>query len=80
MPRESRTHLVWNRPYSGYDGSTTFKWEHQLDPETSSVASAVDAGIAYFVVTEEDIEQVYNSEAARNYNRAAMALKNISGR
>jgi hypothetical protein len=54
MPRFSKVHLTWNRPYSGYNGTKTFEWvyedvPYQIDPQT-----AFDNGIHYFVYTEAD--------------------------
>ncbi|MEL6270210.1 MAG: hypothetical protein AAFR22_10395, partial [Chloroflexota bacterium] len=76
-PRPSRTHLVWNRPYSGYTGSTPFAWEHQLDPATATPSEANAAGIAYVVVTEQDLQQLYNGEAEREFINDLWPLKTI---
>lgn len=63
MSRASSTHLVWNRPYSGYDGQTTFEWAHDDNPQRSSPQAAYDAGLAYFVVTDRDRQTVYTGAA-----------------
>ncbi|MEM6528663.1 MAG: hypothetical protein AAF653_10235, partial [Chloroflexota bacterium] len=76
-PRRSRTHLVWNRPYSGYTGSTTFEWEHQLALADVTPQQAHDAGIAYVVVTEQDMQQIYTAEAQRNFINTLWHLKTI---
>lgn len=76
--RGSSTHLVWNRPYSGYDGATPFAWAHDENPaESGTPQSAHAAGIRYFVVTDADRERIYNSDAMRAYFNALYPLKRL---
>ena len=73
--RESRTHLVWNRPYSGYSGSTSFAWEHDPNPARGTPQDAFDAGVHYFVVTDEDRETVYDTPAMDDFIAQLWPLK-----
>ena len=73
--RESRTHLVWNRPYSGYTGNTSFQWEHDANPASGTPESAFEAGIHYMVVTAEDLDTVYNAPAMDDYLAQLWPLK-----
>lgn len=73
-PRESRTHKIWNRPYSGYDGQTPFVWTHDANPADGTVQDAFDAGIRYLVHTEGD---AYDTPAMRPFLDDLFLLKTI---
>lgn len=77
VARESRAHLVWNRPYSGYDGGTAFDWIHDDNPAQGTPQDAYDAGIAYFVFTERDRQQIYNTDAMDAFIDQLYPLKTI---
>lgn len=78
MARDSRTHLVWNRPYSGYTGTTAFDWVHDDNPQAGTPHSAYEAGISYFVVTERDRRRIYAD--AQDYIADLWPLKTIRAR
>lgn len=77
VARRSRAHLVWNRPYSGYTGQTTFDWVHDDNPAQGTPQDAYDAGIAYFVFTERDRQQIYNTDAMSDFIDQLYPLKTI---
>ena len=54
-PRDSRVHLTWNRPYSGYTGDTPFAWTYDNAPYNREPSDFIADGIHYFAVTEVDL-------------------------
>lgn len=76
-PRESRTHKIWNRPYSGYDGATPFAWTHDENPARGTPSDAAAAGIAYLVHTESDRAGAYSGDDMAAFLDALFPLKTI---
>lgn len=62
---------IWNRPYTGYDGDRPFEWWTETRDEIVAQTPAQYAnerGIAYFVISDEDIRQrSFNNAAARAF-------------
>ncbi len=78
VARDSRAHNVWNRPYSGYDGSTTFEWAHDDNPQSDTPMAAYEAGISYFVLTDTDRQQIYTGDEFARYLDALWHLKTFT--
>ena len=78
-PRFSRTHVVWNRPYSGYDGKT-FRWAHNETPYTFDPAATHAEGIHYFVYTAVDRAERLNTPAMDDWLGQLYLLKTIATR
>ncbi len=54
MPPSSSVDLTWNRPWSGYDGQTSFQWWVEDLQVKDTPAHYVDRGITYYTLTEDD--------------------------
>ena len=57
----SMLHRAWNRPWSGYNGATTFEWEFSNRPFDRSPQQYVSDGFGYFAATDRDFEVIFNA-------------------
>jgi hypothetical protein len=76
-PRDSRTHLIWNRPYSGFNGQTAFEIVFDEEPSHSPPAYFAEQGIRYVVFTQTDRRRVYAGDAMSTFIRQLWPLKTI---
>jgi hypothetical protein len=53
-PPNSAIGFTWNRPWSGYDGQTSFQWWSEPIPAGATPAEYVQRGITYYAFTEDD--------------------------
>ncbi len=54
MPPSSSVNLTWNRPWSGYDGQTSFQWWVEDLQVKDTPAHYVERGITYYTFNEQD--------------------------
>jgi hypothetical protein len=75
-PSESEASVTWNRPWSGYDGATSFKW--WIEPVTGAYTPTqyLDRGIKYLVITDVDVVQ-FTSDAQQSLLKQLTLLKTI---
>jgi hypothetical protein len=73
----SPLHKLWNRPWSGYNGVTAFRWEFTDTPYDKSPEQWVDDGFAYFAMTAADMENIYTDPAMTDWLDSLYPLKTI---
>lgn len=75
-PEGSEAGVTWNRPWSGYDGVTSFQW--WLEPVTGeySPVQYLARGIKYLVVTDTDLKRFTTAEQRALLNKLTL-LKTI---
>jgi hypothetical protein len=66
MPPKSNLSPTWNRPWSGYDGQTSFQWWLENPSSDSTGQDLAKRGITYFVLDDSDRTRL-DSEAFRRF-------------
>ncbi len=76
-PRDSRVHLTWNRPYSGYTGDKTFTWTYDNAPYQTDPAALYADGVHYVAYTLMDRITYLNVDAMNPWEAQLYPLKTI---
>lgn len=74
----SLLHKTWNRPWSGYNGAQTFRWEFSDTPEQRTAAEWQDAGFAYFAMTDSDRSNYFTAPNFDDWLSTLYPLKTIA--
>jgi hypothetical protein len=77
-PRDSRVHLTWNRPYSGYTGDKTFTWTYDNAPFTTAPAALYAVGVHYVAYTIIDRVTYLNVPGMDEWEAQLYPLKTLS--
>jgi 4-amino-4-deoxy-L-arabinose transferase-like glycosyltransferase len=51
---------LWNRPYSGYNGRTSFEWVFDENPSHTTPEGFVEQGVLYVAITSKDLRGPYS--------------------
>ncbi|MFZ4816761.1 MAG: hypothetical protein ACOYL5_19650, partial [Phototrophicaceae bacterium] len=79
MPWSSALASAWNRPWSGYQGITTFDWNYDDAPSHSTPQQFFeDYGIGYLIVTDRDRAGVYNTPETLAFIDQLFPLKMVT--
>jgi hypothetical protein len=68
---------LWNRPYSGYNGHTSFEWVFDKNPSLTTPQRFVDQGVMYIAATSKDLNGPYNKPEIQAFLDQLMLLKVI---
>ncbi|MBZ0302137.1 MAG: DUF3054 domain-containing protein, partial [Anaerolineae bacterium] len=68
---------LWNRPYSGYNGRTSFDWVYDEDPAHATPRDFRDQGVAYVAATSEDLNGIFKTPAEQDFFSQLLLLKII---
>lgn len=68
---------AWNRPWSGYDGVTTFEWAFDENPTHSTPREFHEQGVTYFAATETDLETTFAAPEIQEWIDQLTLLKVI---
>lgn len=72
---DSEMRDLWNRPYSGYNGQTSFEWVFDVDPSHSTPEQFVEQGVMYLTATNKDLNSIYKSPATQAFIDQLLLLK-----
>lgn len=75
-PRSSLNDL-WNRPYSGYNGSTSFEWVFDENPAHATPQHFAELGVMYLAATSDDLQGVFGTPAMQEFLDQLLLLKVI---
>lgn len=66
---------LWNRPYSGYNGVTSFEWVFDDHPAHTSPRDFFDQGVVYLAATSDDLAGLFAEPAIQDFLSQLMLLK-----
>ena len=66
---------LWNRPYSGYNGHTSFEWVFDANPALNTPQGFAEQGVMYVAATDQDWS--YNKPDTQMFLDQLMLLKVI---
>ncbi len=72
---DSEMRDLWNRPYSGYNGSTSFEWVFDENPAHSAPRDFFDQGVVYLAATSVDLNGSFRDAADQAFLDELMLLK-----
>ncbi len=72
----SRAEALFNRPWSGYSGATSFEWWLE-DPTGNTPTQLAERGMTYFVMTDEDWSRVEDEAGLRRFVQQLTPLGTI---
>ncbi len=70
---------VWNRPWSGYNGTPSFDWAFTDTPYDRPPEDWFAEGFRYFAATEDDMVMIYNDPAMDPWLDQLYPIKTIPG-
>jgi hypothetical protein len=68
---------LWNRPYSGYNGHTSFEWVFDENPALNTPQGFADEGVMYVAAASQDLRGPYGKPAVQAFLDQLMLLKVI---
>jgi len=68
---------LWNRPYSGYNGVTSFDWVFDQNPAHSAPPAFVEQGVLYVAATDKDLRGAFREPEDQAFFDQLLLLKVI---
>jgi hypothetical protein len=74
---QSPVGVTWNRPWSGYDGSTSFQWWLEPINGGQTLQQYIERGIRYFALDQTELKEFQTDPVRRAFLDQLMLIKTI---